>query len=377
MAGIYIHVPFCIKKCLYCDFYSIGVNDKISQYHILIDQELLLRNDFINNEEVDTIYFGGGTPSLLSPSQVGHILNSIAKVFKISINAEITVEINPDDISEELLIGFHSFGVNRISLGVQSFIDDELRLLGRRHNAFVAEQSIDQILKSGFENVSIDLIYGIPNSTLDSWDYSLKKAFSYNVKHLSCYHLTYEKGTPLTRSLNSNNIHEVDESISAQQFDHLRKLAHSNSFIHYEVSNLAKDGFFSRHNTSYWKEIHYLGLGPSAHSYNGLQRVWNPNSYKDWEKGIEIQQPATNSEKIDIQMKFNEKILTHLRTIWGINLAELKNEFEKKMIDSLIQNAKNHLDAKRLIIVDNHLIIPSEYFFISDGIIGDLILVDD
>ncbi len=196
MAGIYIHVPFCKKKCLYCDFYSVGSSDKIKQYPVLIEKELLLRKDFINNEPIDTIYFGGGTPSQLQPNQIGQMLNSISKEFKVSNDSEITIEVNPDDISKELLIGYRSTGINRISMGVQSFNDSELRFLGRRHNAEVAEHSIKTALNNGFDNISIDLIYGIPDSTLSSWDYSLVKAFSLDIKHLSCYHLTYEKGTP-------------------------------------------------------------------------------------------------------------------------------------------------------------------------------------
>ncbi len=377
MAGIYLHVPFCKKKCLYCDFYSVGTKNKILQYPILVANELSLRKDFIVNEPIDTIYFGGGTPSLLSPDQIAHILNSIAKAFNISDDSEITIEANPDDITGELLLGYRSVGINRLSLGVQSFIDSELSFLGRRHDAQATQKSIALALNNGFENISIDLIYGIPDSSLENWDYNLKMAFSLNIKHLSCYHLTYESGTPLTRRLKEKKFNEVDESISVQQFNLLKELAEQNSFIHYEVSNLAKEGFYSRHNTAYWNGVHYLGLGPSAHSYNGLRREWNPNSYIEWEIGIESENPAIHSEDIDKQIHLNEILLTHLRTIWGVDLADLKNEFEGRMIEQLLLNAEHHLKAQRLVIRDNHLVIPPAYFFISDGIIGDLILVDD
>jgi len=377
MAGIYIHVPFCKKKCLYCDFYSVGSTDKISQYPSLIERELSLRKDFIVNEPIDTIYFGGGTPSLLSPAQIDLILNCIAKVFKISDDSEITIEANPDDISSELLSGYRSVGINRLSLGIQSFIDSELKFLGRRHDAQSAQNSIEMALNNGFDNISIDLIYGIPGSSIQSWDYNLKKAFSLDMKHLSCYHLTYEDGTPLTRKLKERKFTEVDELISVQQFDHLHTLAHQNDFIHYEVSNLAKEGFYSRHNTAYWKGIHYLGLGPAAHSFNGLHREWNPSSYTEWEIGINSQRPATHSEDIDEQTHFNEILLTHLRTLWGVDLAKLKDEFDSRVVEQLLQNAEHHLVAKRLMIKNNHLVIPPEHFFIGDGIIGDLILVDD
>jgi oxygen-independent coproporphyrinogen III oxidase len=377
MAGIYIHVPFCKKKCLYCDFYSVGATNKISNFPSLIEKELMLRSSFIANERIDTIYFGGGTPSLLQPQQVAQILNSIAKKYPISEDSEITIEVNPDDVSEELLKGYRTEGINRISIGVQSFIDSELLFLGRRHDANAALQSIDFALNAGLSNISIDLIYGIPNSTIESWDSNLRKAFSLDIKHLSCYHLTYENGTPLTRKLKEKKIQEVEDSISVQQFDLLRDRAGENGFIHYEVSNLAKEGFYSRHNTAYWKGINYLGLGPAAHSFNGLKREWNPSSYINWETGIESQKPATQSENIDKLTKFNEILLTHLRTIWGVNLDKLKDEFEGTLMNELRQNAKPFLDAKKLVIIDNHLLIPPEYFFISDGIIGELILVND
>jgi len=377
MAGIYIHVPFCKKKCLYCDFYSVGTTSKILHYPTLIEKELSIRKEFIANEIIDTIYFGGGTPSQLSPIQIAYILNCIAKNFSISMNSEITIEANPDDISVELMRGYRSAGVNRISIGIQSFIDAELRFLGRRHDAQAAEQSINLALENGFENISIDLIYGIPNSTESSWEFSLRRAFSKGIKHLSCYHLTYEEGTPLTRRLNDNKIAEVNESVSVQQFKILQVLAEKNGFIHYEVSNLAKEGFYSRHNTAYWNGIHYLGLGPSAHSFNGMRREWNPSSYIDWEETIEDQKPSSNSEEINKQNQFNEILLTHLRTIWGVNLIELKDRFDDRMIDLLLLNAENHLKAKRLEIIENHLIIPPKHFFISDGIIGDLIQIDE
>jgi oxygen-independent coproporphyrinogen III oxidase len=376
MAGIYIHVPFCKKKCLYCDFYSVGTVSKIPNFSSLIEKELMLRSSFIANERIDTVYFGGGTPSLLKPQQVAQILNSIAKKYLISEDSEITIEVNPDDVSEELLKGYLTEGINRISIGVQSFIDSELRFLGRRHDANAALQSIDIALNNEFDNISIDLIYGIPNSTLESWDYNLRKAFSLDIKHLSCYHLTYENGTLLTRKLKEKKIQEVEDSLSVQQFDLLRNLAKQNGFIHYEVSNLAKEGFYSRHNTAYWKGIHYLGLGPAAHSFNGLKREWNPSSYINWESCIESQNPATQLENIDKLTKLNEILLTHLRTIWGVNLDKLRDEFEGKLMNELLQNAKPFLDAKKLVIIDNHLLIPLEYFFISDGIIGELILVN-
>jgi len=376
MAGIYIHVPFCKKKCIYCDFYSIGTLNKISQYPLLIEKELAFRKDFIGDVPIDTIYFGGGTPSLLPSGMIAQILNSLAKTFKIANNSEITIEANPDDISKELLTSYCSTGINRLSLGIQSFIDQELHFLGRRHNAAAAEKSIELSLSTGFNNISIDLIYGLPDSTVNSWGYNLEKAFSFDIKHLSCYHLTYEDGTVLTRRLKDKKIHEVDESISVQQFELLRERANQNGFTHYEVSNLAKDGFYSRHNTSYWQGVHYLGLGSAAHSYNGLRREWNPSSYEEWALGVESEKPVSQSEIIDKQTRFNEILLTHLRTIWGVDISTLEKEFDEPMVKQLLLNAEPYLKTNKLALKDNHLLIPPEHFFTSDGIIGDLIIVD-
>lgn len=377
MAGIYIHVPFCKKKCLYCDFYSMGVSNKTEMFHLQIEKELSLRKNFILNERIDTIYFGGGTPSLLEASQIDFILKSISKKFAVSVDAEITIEVNPDDVSSNLIKAYCNSGINRVSIGIQSFLDDELNFMGRRHNAYDAEKSIETCLKNGLDNISIDLIYGTPNSTLSSWEYSLKKAFSLDIKHLSCYHLTYEEGTPLTRKLLKKVFSEVDETTSVNQFNLLQSLAKTNEFIYYEVSNLAKEGYYSRHNTSYWKDIPYLGLGPAAHSYNGSKREWNPSSYNIWTRGIELENPSLESEILDEVTKFNERILTHLRTIWGLNLPSLKLEFNQVLINQMLKSADYYIKTGKLVIVDDYLKIPTEHFFTSDKIIEDLIIVED
>ncbi|NVO11665.1 MAG: radical SAM family heme chaperone HemW [Bacteroidales bacterium] len=376
MAGIYIHVPFCKKKCLYCDFFSIGISSKVYEFPLFIENELLLRKGFIGDVPIDTIYFGGGTPSLLLPEIISNTLNCIAKNFSVSKNSEITIEVNPDDLTNDLLIGYYTTGVNRISIGIQSFLENELLFLGRRHSAVAAEKSVELSVNAGFKNISIDLIYGLPNSNINSWEYNLRKAFSLDIKHLSCYHLTYEDGTVLYRRLKEDKIKELEESISVQQFNLLRELANQKGFAHYEVSNFAKEGYNSRHNTSYWQGIHYLGLGPAAHSYNGLQREWNPNSYREWKLGIKSNKPATQFENIDAKTRFNELLLTHLRTAVGVNLDDLTKNFSRAMVEKLFINAQNHLKISTIEIKNNHLLIPSEYFFISDGIIKDLLIVD-
>ncbi len=377
MAGIYIHVPFCKKKCLYCDFYSLGVSEKTELFHLLIEKELNLRKGFIPNERIDTIYFGGGTPSLLAASQVEYILHCISKVYNISADAEITIEVNPDDVTADLMRAYRTAGINRVSIGIQSFIDEELKFMGRRHNAYDAEKSVEISMNSGFDNISIDLIYGIPNSTLKSWEYSLTKAFLLDIKHLSCYHLTYEEGTPLTRKLDKNIFTEVDEATSVGQFSILQEQAKANGFIHYEISNLAKEGYYSKHNTSYWKGIPYLGLGPAAHSYNKSQRAWNPHSYQKWEMGIDSNTPNVEKEELDEITLFNEEILTHLRTIWGINIEELKKNVNPLLVEQLLNSAKTFIENNQLKLDGSILQIPSEQFLISDGIISSLMIVED
>lgn len=355
----------------------MGVSEKTQQYHLLIEKELSLKGGFITNERIDTIYFGGGTPSLLTASQVNYILHCISKAFTISAGAEITIEVNPDDVAADLMRVYQAAGVNRVSIGIQSFIDEELRFMGRRHNAYDAEKSVEISMNNGFDNISIDLIYGIPTSTISSWEYSLKKAFSLDIKHLSCYHLTYEEGTPLTRKLHKKAFTEVDEATSVNQFGLLQNMATANGFIHYEISNLAKEGFYSKHNTSYWKGIPYLGLGPAAHSYNGRQRSWNPNSYQKWEMGIYSNTPNIEKEELDEITLFNEVILTHLRTVWGINIEELKKSFNPLLVEQLLNSAKRFIGNNQLRLDGSILHIPSEQFLISDGIISSLLIVED
>lgn len=372
MAGIYIHVPFCHRKCSYCDFYSVGKSKLNDDFPELIVRELNLRKDYLPTNQIETVYFGGGTPSLLSTSQIEVILTSINKIFSVSSSPEITLEANPDDLTLELLLGYKQAGVNRVSIGVQSFNDNELEFLGRRHNSKKAQDSVALIYESGISNISLDLIYGLPNSTLESWEYSLKKALELDVQHLSCYHLTYEEATPLTRKLHKGLFNSIDEDLSIEQFDMLRQMADKNGYLHYEISNFAKEGFISKHNSSYWQGLPYLGVGPSAHSYNVETRQWNPPSIEKWVNGIKENKPCFQFETIDENSRFNEFILTRLRTIWGIDLNYVANNFDQKHIKFLQKEMDKHIKKGNLIISCNNLTIPSERYFISDAILEDL-----
>lgn len=373
MAGIYIHIPFCHHKCLYCDFYSTGKSKLTNEFPSLILKEIELRKNFINDEKVQTIYFGGGTPSLLSFTEIQEILNGINEHFTIEPNPEITIEVNPDDLSMDVLRGYKSIGINRISIGVQSFIDDELTFLGRRHDAKKAIESILDIYNTGFTNVSVDLIYGIPNSSLESWEYSLNKAIELNVQHLSCYHLTFEEATPLTRKLKKGFFDALDEELSIKQFEILREKTKTNGFIHYEISNFAKEGFISKHNSSYWHGVPYLGVGPSAHSFNRITRQWNVSSFEEWSNEIRQSKCTFQSETIDETTKFNELLLTRLRTIWGVDLNIVTNNFSPKYSKHLTKQAAYHLKHGNLIVENESILkIPTHNYFLSDSIIEHL-----
>lgn len=376
MAGIYVHIPFCRRKCLYCDFYSVGERFIKSDFGTLINGELQLRSNFLNDKHISTVYLGGGTPSLLSIEIVESILEGINRVFGLGDAAEITIEVNPDDVSLELFRSYKRLGINRISIGVQSFNPAELNFLGRRHSVESSSVAMHNAQDAGFENISIDLIYGIPGSTLQTWEHSLSVAESLNPQHLSCYHLTYEGNTPLTRRLRKGLFTAVDEELSLGQFEFLRNFAQSKDYLHYEVSNFAKEGFISRHNSSYWLGEEYLGLGPAAHSYNGAVRQWNPYSLKRWEDGIKNNSPNFEMESLNAVSKYNELLITRLRTIWGVNTDDVSRMFGENFASHLNRSAQKYIDDGRMSRTNGNtiLISPSAYF-VSDSIVEDLMLI--
>ena len=275
MAGIYIHIPFCKSKCYYCDFYSCTLLAKKQEVLAAISDELERRADFLQGETIETIYIGGGTPSLCTPSELGALLKTILQKYSHTSLKEITVEVNPDDLSPDYLRALRAEGVNRLSIGVQSFIDRDLRWMHRRHNASAASHAIDNAHNAGFDNLTIDLIYGIPQMSLSEWEYNLQQAFRHGITHLSAYHLTVEESTVFGRWLRSGKIHEIDSESSRSAYLLLHDKATEAGFEHYEISNFARPGFRARHNSSYWDGTHYLGVGPSAHSFDGKQRTWN------------------------------------------------------------------------------------------------------
>lgn len=375
MSGIYIHVPYCKRKCDYCDFYSVVTSEGKASFATLVEKELILRGDYLPDREIETIYFGGGTPSMLESAQITDIIGAIAKRYTVSKNPEITLEANPDDISEELLKGFRSSGVNRLSIGVQSFSDLDLKKMGRRHNALQAIEAVSLAYKLGFDNISIDLIYGLPYSNSAIWKENLLQAFDLPVNHLSCYHLIYEEGTPLDLKVAKGLVKPVSEDQSVEQFQLLQELSSMNGFIHYEISNLAKEGYFSRHNTSYWKQIPYLGLGPSAHSYNGTSRDWNPKSISKWQKSIENETISAEKEVLTSQNKLNDYLITSLRTVWGADINLISQDFGSDNAKQFLHTAEKYIKQGVIEQRDSIFRILPKFFFTSDGIISDFLAV--
>lgn len=376
MAGIYIHIPYCKTRCIYCDFFTqTGMKEK-SQYLLALCKELNIRKDYFDGELVETIYFGGGTPSQLSLSDFKVVFDTIYNNYEISPQAEITIEANPDDLNDAYLKGvlFH-LSINRISIGIQSFIDDELVFLSRRHKAQKAIDAVKCCQDNGFDNISIDLMYGLPNQTIDMWDYNLNKALLLDVKHISAYHLIYEEGTKLYRMFEAGSINAVGEDTSLEMFSLLIDRLEAGGFIHYEISNFAKEGYFSRHNSSYWLGKKYLGIGSAAHSFNGKNRSFNVASIDRYIYEIGQGRVPSEIEVLNPKTAYNDFILTGMRTMWGVNLELLEKNFGANMLKYCLNNVQKHLEGGFVSKEDNILKLSRKGIFISDSIMSDLMYI--
>ena len=377
MAGIYIHIPYCKKLCFYCDFYHIVSQDDNAAFIDALLKETFLKKDYLGGETVSTIYLGGGTPSVFTVKELESILNQIYLDYNVTADCEITIELNPDDIRPEYLAGLKNLKINRISLGIQSWRDSDLKMLNRRHDSSQAEYALKEILKTGFENVTIDLIYGIPGMSLKEWESNLDFSFSFGIKHLSAYHLTFEKGTVFGKMLEQGTISEIDENESAAQFNLLIQKAESAGFIHYEISNFGKPGYFSIHNSNYWKQVKYLGLGPSAHSFNGYSRQWNVRNLKGYIKAVNSGKQYFESEELDTRTRFNEYMMTSLRTMWGIDLEYVEKMFEKEGYDYVINLSGKFKNYGLMKQEKNSLILTNQGKLISDNIISEFMMPGD
>ncbi len=372
MAGIYIHIPFCKQACSYCDFhFSTSLKSKEAFVSSLIREIELQKKYFGKDGIIETVYFGGGTPSLLSADELGKIFKTLYNTFSISKNAEITLEANPDDLSKTKLQELKHSPVNRLSIGIQSFFEEDLKLMNRAHNSQQAENCIQESQDAGFENITIDLIYGTPGLSNENWKKNLAKVFSYRIPHLSSYSLTVEEKTPLESHIKKGKVKPVDEEQSAEQFLILMEETAKNGYEQYEISNFCKPGFHSRHNSNYWKGVKYLGLGPSAHSFNGSSRQWNvSNNFRYIHSIVENKIPS-EKEILTTEQKFNEYMMTGLRTSTGISLEKVHTEFGENYLSKLLTEAKNYLECSKIILKGNHLILTNSGKLIADRISSD------
>jgi oxygen-independent coproporphyrinogen III oxidase len=377
MAGIYIHIPFCMKLCHYCDFYHVIVNDDKPAFLQSLKKEVDFRKDYLGRETVSTIYLGGGTPSVLSVSEIESLLIHLSSNFNIEKNSEITIEINPDDVTPDYLRDLKKLEINRISLGVQSWRDRDLHILNRRHTAHQAEEAINEAFNTGFSNVTIDLIYGIPGMDSDEWAVDLDKSFSFGINHLSAYHLTIEQATVFGKMKEKGKFKEADEEESTTQFNILTEKAAGAGFVHYEISNFGKPGYFSVHNINYWKQVPYLGLGPSAHSFNQYSRQWNMRDLKKYIKYAGSDKQLFEKEELTLKTRFNEYIMTSLRTMWGIDLDYIERTFEKEGYDYIINLSGKFINYGLMKQDKNTLILTGQGMMISDNIISEFMMPGD
>ncbi len=377
MAGIYIHIPFCKQRCRYCSFFSSTNEEKKREYIDALCKELHARRNYIDNRNVETIYIGGGTPSTLQKEDFEKIFATIDENYNIKEGAEITLEANPDDLSRDYLSMLRGFPFNRLSMGVQSFDDALLKKLGRRHDSTRAKEAFREARATGFDNISIDLMFALPGSTTESWSNDLKSAIELCPEHISAYNLTYEEGTALYKALQSGSITPLDEEGNLKQFAMLIEALEENGYCHYEISNFARPWRESRHNSSYWHNVPYLGCGAAAHSYNGASRQWNIANIELYIRGIKSGAPDYEIEELTESERYNDAVLTRLRTRDGLPLAWFKENFQEKYIRYMLDAAAAHIERGMLTHTSNDSIrLTKKGIFISDAIMRDLIYID-
>ncbi len=371
MAGIYIHIPYCKKACHYCNFhFSTSLHSKNGLMKALL-KEITLQQEYTGTESISTVYFGGGTPSLLSPEELNALLAQLAGTFTIERTAEITLEANPDDITPHNANAWIRSGINRLSIGVQSFFNEDLEWMNRAHNAAQAEQGIRTIREAGFDNFSIDLIYGTPTLTDQKWQQNVDLATGLQVPHISAYALTVEPSTPLAHLIKTNQVAPVSTTQQANQSELLMNWMASAGYEHYEISNFARPGFRSRHNSAYWDGTVYLGLGPAAHSFNGTERQWNVSNNALYIKAIESGQVPFEKETLTATQRLNEYIMTALRRKEGISLGHVRNSFNGAT-DAMLRNCRKYEEEGFIRIDADHLVLTNKGKLFADGIAADL-----
>ncbi|MDX1828918.1 MAG: radical SAM family heme chaperone HemW [Lutibacter sp.] len=379
MAGIYIHIPFCKQACLYCDFHFSTSLKRKEEMLQAIKQELVLRKKELIGEKIETIYFGGGTPSILTFKELETLFKVIYVNYNIVENAEITLEANPDDLTSEKIKELAKLPVNRLSIGIQSFFEEDLKFMNRAHTANESEKCLTEARKY-FDNITIDLIYGIPEMSAEKWQLNLQKAFDFGVPHISSYALTVEEKTALNHLIKKGEIPPLDEDLALQHFNILVNETEKQGFVHYEISNFGKPDYFSKHNISYWKGEKYIGIGPSAHSYNGIKRGWNVTNNAKYIKAISENNLPIEYEILTKENQFNEYVMTGLRTIWGVSLEKIKNDFGKIYTEELLKNAQKFIknNSLEIISVNNSktLVTTKKGKFLADGIASSLFIIN-
>ncbi|MEI6456238.1 MAG: radical SAM family heme chaperone HemW [bacterium] len=376
MAGIYIHIPFCRRKCHYCNFFSLASSKFIDSFVESLLLEIKLEASYLGVETVETIYFGGGTPSLLPPLSIEKILDAVRDHFPLSRSPEITLEANPDDLNSVYLQAIHDTGINRLSIGVQSFFDEDLKFLNRTHSAESAENSVRAAKEAGFSNLSIDLIYGIPGLTADRWEQNLDKSILLEVPHISSYALTVEKHTALDLFIRQQKVAAPDEEQSVAHFRLLMDKMKKAGFLHYEISNFCKEGSLSIHNSNYWKGFPYLGLGPSAHSFNERSRKWNLSGLAAYIENIRSGAPFSEKETLTATQPFNEYVMTSLRTMWGCSKQKIISDFGFQISDFFSGQAEKFIAQGLIKEISGIYYLTDEGKLFADGIASNLFLVE-
>lgn len=372
MAGIYLHIPYCKKACHYCNFhFSTSLQTK-NEFVPALLKEISLRKDFLHQEKIETIYFGGGTPSLLDFVELKDILEKIRENFDVTPGAELTLEANPDDITAGKVKEWVSLGINRLSIGIQSFFEEDLLWMNRAHNVHQAEECIRIAQQEGISNMTIDLIYGTPGLTNEKWIANLEKVKQLGIQHVSCYALTVEPKTALDLMIQKGKKEDVVPETQAEQFMMLMEWANANGFEHYEISNFAKPGFRSRHNSAYWSGAKYLGLGPSAHSFDGKSRRWNVSNNALYIKSIEGGVLPIEEEQLTETQQLNEYIMTSLRTMEGTSLEMIREKFGSPMEELVRKESERYLSTGKLQLLNERLILTREGKLFADGIAADL-----
>ena len=385
MSGIYIHIPFCKQACHYCDFHFSTSMKKKDEMVLALVKEIQMRKSEFENESIETIYFGGGTPSILPISDLRFLIDQVYKNYKMVENPEITLEANPDDLSEERIIELSNSRINRLSIGIQSFFEDDLKMMNRAHNSAEAKRCLE-VATQYFDNISLDLIYGIPvpsqngeqakQMSNEKWKQNIETALSFGIPHISSYALTVEPKTALKKMIKTGKIPEPKDEVAQEHFMILVEILEANGFIHYELSNFGKENYFSKNNSAYWLGKKYIGIGPSAHSYDGVSRSWNIANNVLYLKSIQENQLPSEKEILSVSDRYNEYIMTGLRTIWGVSLSRIENEFGLTYLEYLKKQSQKYLNDDLLFLEMDILKPTSKGKFLTDGIASDLFMVN-